>query len=320
MKTVWRVAPALLLLTATLTVLAAWTQSAPAVARARPGLVAAAAVAYSVGFVVFASTWASLVVAGGAAAPGGREDGAGFLRAVLVGLLSLAGLLTPMNVGTDVLRSTLGRRYLGAPVVLTAAASIATREWKLRVMLALVPAAAAWGLGRTGEWRPLLVAVAGAVGVVVALAAFRSGPTSRLARALGIGGLAEATRSLHRQVPRAGKALVYGLFAGGFAAEWGALHLSLAALGLQPGPAVTVPAYGMLFFLSRTPVIPLGIGLVETAGVAWLRLAGLPLAQAGAAMLLWSGLRVSVPHLLSAIAFFGLPGWHGRRAPVSRLR
>jgi hypothetical protein len=313
MNVLWSAVPALLLLVATLTVLGAWSRAADSLAQARVLWVLGGAFLYSAGFFVFNGVWAWLLSLSAFPAASGQVQPGSRLRAFFVGLLSLAGLLTPMNLGTDVLRSTLGKRYLGAAVDRSAAASIVTREWKLHSTLVLLPVATA-AVAASGEQRlPIVVALGGLLVVAVLLAAFRSRAVGGLARAVRADGVAEAARHLTRRVPLRSRVPVLVLFAAGFVAEWSALRLCFAALDLGPGVTVTLTAYGLFYFLSRTPVLPLGIGVVESAGFAWFRLADVPAEQAGALVVLWSGIRVAVPHLLSAAGLMALLGL-GRRA------
>ena len=65
-------------------------------------------------------------------------------------------------------------------------------------------------------------------------------------------------------------------------------------------------AYGILYFLARVPVVPMGIGLVETGGFGFLRLTGALSEQAGAFIVLWGFLRIAVPHTLAAAASLSL--------------
>jgi uncharacterized membrane protein YbhN (UPF0104 family) len=107
---------------------------------------------------------------------------------------------------------------------------------------------------------------------------------------------------LHQKLGWPTRVSLYFLFALGFAFDWEALRLSFVALGLDPDLRITFVGFGILFFLSRTPIIPLGIGLVETGGFALLRALHVPTEQAGALVIAHGFLRVAVP---SALALFG---------------
>lgn len=294
-----------LLLVVTLSVVAAWSRSAGYLAEARPGLVLAAAGLYSTGFLVFGAIWAVLArITEGNRHAAALEARSGIGARFRVGILSLAGLLTPFNVGTDILRSMLGRHYLGLEYAQTAAASILTRECKLHVSLALLVAVVA-GMGVSSEASRgrILAAFAGLVGLALVLVAFRSNAAAGLTRSLGIGRLAEATRGMSRQLSWSGRGSIYLLFAVGFAAEWEALRLCCQSLGMPADPATTLAGYGVLHFLSRVPVLPVGIGVVELGGFAWFRMIQVPVEQAGAIVILWGCLRVAVPYVLAAASF-----------------
>lgn len=293
---------AVVLFVATLAAVGLLTGSTGAVKAARPQDVIAAAAFYSAGFLIFSAFWAFLLCLprpGAAGAASVRPA-----RAWCVGLAALAGLLTPMNLGTDVLRSVLGKRYLGVDLPMTAAASVVARECKLHVTLVLLPLPAAFTALTLGDAKGRLGgALAGLLVLVVAFRALRSDAASELARSLGVGRLAEATRGLHRQLGWRPLLGAYIAFAAGFAGEWQALRLCFQALSIPPEVGITLGAYGALYFLARTPVVPFGIGVAEAGGLAWLRLAHVPIEQAGALILIWSALRTLVPHALALAAF-----------------
>jgi uncharacterized membrane protein YbhN (UPF0104 family) len=303
MRLVRSLAAAAALLALTLAGVALLTGAAGAVRSAQLPVIAAAALCYSAGFLVFNAFWAFLLCR----LPAGDRptDNAAVrpARAWRVGLLSLAGLMTPMNLGTDVLRSVFGRRYLGLAVPVTAAASVVTRECKLHVTLVLLPGAAAFTAIAVTEARGrLLAAFAGLLVLALALMAFRSDPAARLARSLRIGPIAEAARDLHRRLHWRHRLVTCAAFAAGFAGEWLALRLCFHALQIPADTTVTMGVFGVLYLLARTPVIPFGIGAVEVGGLAWLRLVQVPAGQAGALIMVWSALRILVPYVLAGAA------------------
>jgi hypothetical protein len=290
------------LFVATLAAVGLLTGSTGVVKAARLQNVIAAAGFYSAGFLIFSAFWAFLLCLPLPASAGTVPVRPA--RAWRVGLLALAGLLTPLNLGTDVLRSVLGRRYLGVDLSTTAAASLVARECKLHVTLVLLPVPAAFTALTLGDAKGRLIgALAGLLVLAVAFRALRSDAASELARSLGVGQLAEATRGLHRQLGWRLLVVTYVAFAAGFAGEWQALRLCFQALSIPPEVGITLGSYGALYFLARTPVVPFGIGVVEAGGLAWLRLAHVPIEEAGALILIWSALRTLVPHALAAAAF-----------------
>ena len=296
------IAAAGVLFVATLAGVVLLTGSTGAVKAAHLPDVIAAAGFYTAGFVIFNAFWAFLLCLRSPASAGSVPITPS--RAWRVGLLSLAGMLTPMNLGTDVLRSVLGRRYLGIDLPTTAAASVVARECKLHVMLVLLPVPAAFAALTLGGGRGRVAgALAGMLVLAAAFRALRSEAARELARSLGIGQLAEATRGLHRQLGWRARVAVYIAFAGGLAGEWQALRLCFQALSIPPDVGLTLGSYGAFYFLARTPAVPFGIGVVEAGGLAWLRLAQVPIEQAGALILIWSTLRILVPHALAAAAF-----------------
>jgi hypothetical protein len=296
------IAAAGVLFVATLAAVVLLTGSTGVVKAARLPNVIAAAGFYSAGFLIFNAFWAFLLCLpspGPAATVPVRPS-----RAWRVGLLALAGVLTPLNLGTDVLRSVLGRRYLGVDLPTTAAASVVARECKLHVTLVLLPIPAAFTALTLGDAKGRVAgALAGMLVLAGAFRALRSDSARELARSLGVGQLAEATRGLHRQLGWRARVAIYIAFAAGLAGEWQALRLCFQALSIPPDVGITLGSYGTFYFLARTPVVPFGIGVVEAGGLAWLRLAHVPIEQAGALILTWSALRTLVPHALALAAF-----------------
>jgi hypothetical protein len=295
------VAAAVALLAATLAGVVLLTGAGAVAKGARLPVIAAAALCYSAGFLIFNAFWAFLLYRLPARATRAQAATVRLAQAWRVGLLSLAGLMTPMNLGTDVLRSLFGRRYLSLDVPVTAAASVVARECKLHVTLALLPVSAGFTAVAVTQARGrLLAALAGLLVLAFALMAFRSDPAVGLARLLGIGPFAEAVRDLHRRLGLRRRLVTYGAFAAGFVGEWFALTLCFHALRIPADPAVTMGVFGVLYLLARTPVIPFGIGAVEVGGLAWLQLVHVPAEQAGALILIWSSLRILVPYALAA--------------------
>jgi hypothetical protein len=271
---------------------------------ARVPIIIAAAGFYSVGFLIFSTVWTLLLRRLPAASGSAGKAPVAPARAFSVALVALAGLLTPMNLGTDVLRSMLGRRYLGLDIATTAAASVVARECKLHVTLVLLPVPAAFSalVLADGQSR-LLSALAGVLVLAVVLRGFRSDAAKGLARSLRVGRLVEATRDLQRQLGWRPRVATYMAFGAGIACEWEALRLCFQALSIPAETRVSLGAFGALYLLARTPVVPFGIGLVEAGGLAWLRLARVPFEESGALILIWSALRILVPHALALAAF-----------------
>lgn len=297
------VAAAGALLAATLAGVVLLTGATSVARSARLPVIASAALCYSAGFLIFNAFWAFLLCRLPARERLTDTAAVRPARAWRVGLLSLAGLMTPMNLGTDVLRSVFGRRYLGLAVPVTAAASVVTRECKLHVTLVLLPGAAAFTAIAVTEARGrLLAAFAGLLVLALALMAFRSDPAARLARSLRIGPIAEAARDLHRRLHWRHRLVTCAAFAAGFAGEWLALRLCFHALQIPADTTVTMGVFGVLYLLARTPVIPFGIGAVEVGGLAWLRLVQVPAGQAGALIMVWNALRILVPYVLAGAA------------------
>jgi uncharacterized membrane protein YbhN (UPF0104 family) len=311
----WGAAVAAVWLVVVLALFTIYTRAADTLAEARLPYLATSALMYSVGFLVFGAVWTLLVSLSLTDRPGIYSNG----RCFGASILSLAGLLTPMNIGTDVLRSLFGKTYLGLPPALTAAASIATRESKLHVSLALLPAiAAAAGMNPASPGKRMLLVFAATFGVALVFYLFRSDVTGGLSKSLRLESLANATKALNRKVGWGTRFLCYLLFVSGFVFEWLALQFCFMAFGMFPDLRITFAGFGILYFLSRTPVLPLGIGLVETGAFALLRTLHISVEQAGALVIAWGFLRVAAPSAGALIAFLFLSASGFRRGKESK--
>ncbi len=309
---IWRGVLAILLLLITASFLMAWTQASRWLNGVRLIPLMTAAGFYSTGFLIFSGIW-SFLAAGEARYTSAGALISGYGRVFRISLMAIAGLLTPMNLGTDVLRSVLSKKYLSLDVSSTAASSVATRECKLHVTLFLILAVlcAAEGHIESPQGR-LLVVLAGLMGFALVLFFLRSNGGRGLAKVFKLDRFSDTLRFLNRRIGWGMRLAFCCLFALGFAGEWQALCLCFQAVGLRPDPGVTFTGFGILYFLARTPALPLGVGLVETAGFAWFRAAEISAGQAGAVVILWGFLRIGVPYVLAAVAFMSL--WLGRRS------
>ncbi len=292
-----------LLVAFTLGVLTLSTRSAQTLAAVYMPCAALAAGLYTTGFFVFSATWSYFLLAGRAGRPEPLRSQAPFVYSMIVSVASIAGLLTPMNLGTDILRSLLGRKHLGVEIAATAAASLATRECKLHVtfLLALVITAAASSYAAS-LGNSFLVVLPGLAGLILFIFLLRSRAADYLARPLGLNPFLVEMRRRNSRIRWKMRSLFYLFFLLGFAAECASLSLCFRALHIAADARLILVGYGILYFLSRVPGVPLGLGLVETGGFGFFRFMGISSEQAGAIMVLWSLLRVIVPYTLAAAA------------------
>jgi hypothetical protein len=310
---------AALLLVVTLVVLTIATGSTKALVSAHLLFFVAASGMYAASFFGFSAVWAFLVSSVLAHRTNHTTTRLFYSRSLRISLASLAGLLTPMNIGTDVLRSLLGRKYLAIDLAPTAAASVVTRESKLHVTIALalaiVPAVGSCAASLANRF---LVVLTGMFGLALIFLLMRSRLAGGVAGPLGLDHLVDAVQMLGREVGWRMRSIFYLVFALGFAAEWGSICLCFDALGISPDPHVTFASYGILYFLSRTPFMPLGIGVVETGGFGFLRFLGISVEHAGALLVMWGILRVVVPYTLAAAASVSLLSAARRPRPLSQ--
>ncbi len=220
----------------------------------------------------------------------------------VVSVISLIGTLTPMRLGTDLLRSVYGKQRLGLGFETTAAASILTREFKLRTSLFL---AIGLMLGAACFQANLLRATTWSmVGLLLALACFislRTDTAGKLAKRLHADSFVDAARTLHQKVGCARRSSIYLIFVLGFLTEWASLFFCFHALGIRTTLLNTIATYLILYFLSTTPFLPQGTGVVEPGAFILLHWMHVPTGQAGALIVIWNCVRILTPPLLSAL-------------------
>jgi uncharacterized membrane protein YbhN (UPF0104 family) len=299
-----------------LSLLGVWTKSATTLRSVQLSWLVAAAVLCATGNLIFNGIWASCVLLTAEITPSSRPLRS-FFNLVQIGLLSLAGTITPMNLGTDVMRSMLGKKFLNLEISVTTAASILARECKLHASLLLIPILAlAAGAGIKNVHGRLMFVLACLVGVSLGFFLLRTSGAGRLARKMKIENLTETMHRMDRRIGWKWRCVFYLIFAAGFVIEWQALRVCFEGLGIPPDFRVAFVCFGLLFFLSRIPLVPLGIGFVETAGYAWLVARHVPKEQAGALIIVWGFLRVAVPFFLAAGSLL----FHPRVRRIAGLR
>ncbi len=297
----------ILLLIVTVVCLLILTRPAGALSLARWQAFALAAVVYSASFAIFGGVWSYMAAR---AVEGSRDDlskhppyGRGFA----VSIASLVGILSPMNLGTDVLRSLYGRKYLGMPVVSSAAASIITREYKLHVTLALVLLMIPLlGSRASGLGKALWLVAGGLAALIACICLIRANRSAGLAGKLRMEKAVHAVRDLSSTLNWNVRGACYFVFVLSFGAEWWTLSLCFHAVGIQLQNQSSLAVFGIVYFLARAPLVPMGIGLVETGGVAILRAVGVPAGAAGAILILWGTLRVGIPLVAGGVFAAGL--------------
>ncbi len=218
-----------------------------------------------------------------------------------VSTVSLVGMLTPLNLGIDVLRTLLGRRHLRLSVATTGAASVLTREFKLRVSLLLAALMTLCViLLRTDLVKTAVLSVAGLFFVLMGFFSLRSEAAGRFAKRLRIGDVSEAIKTLYGNVGPVTKFFVYSIFVLAVLLEWSSLHLCFVSLDLRTPLPDTFVVFVIQYFLSKTPVLPQGVGAVEAGAFVLLRSMRMPVETAGALLALWNCVRILTPPLLAA--------------------
>jgi len=222
------------------------------------------------------------------------------IQAFSVSMASLSGLLTPMNLGTDILRSLFGRRYLGLPLSLTATASVLTRIYKLQVTLFLmIFTAVLFARTQKNYLSTLIAAAAGSVLLLIFLYSLTMNSSRRISQRLRIGDLATPIKVVNAKLDLTKRSFIYLMMTLQFALEWLSLNACFLALKLKIPLITSLILYILLYFLSRTPFVPQGLGVVEAGGYALLKTMQVSEAQIGALLVVWGFLRVFIPLVLS---------------------
>ncbi len=303
-------------------VIIALTAPFPTLSAARFPLLLLASVLYSASLFLWSAVWVFLArrantpPVGQASSPDSRDggvypdqDGAHlrYGRTFTISMASLIGILTPMNIGTDFLRSFYGKRYMGLPLELTAAASVVARTLKLHVTLLLVIFLPVGAISLQGNLlKTLIIPVAGVVFLLAILYSLRINFPGYLSKRLKISDISETIRIINSKLGLVEKCIIYLFFATGFALEWLSLHLCFLALNLKPTLSETFVLFVLLYFLSRTPFTPQGLGVVEVSGFVLLKTMAISTAQIGALLMIWDFLRIFVPIVLSLAFSFNL--------------
>ncbi len=231
-----------------------------------------------------------------------KEEGNAPARPSLaLSLASLVGLLTPMNLGTDLLRSLYGKKHLGLAYESTAAASVVTRTLRVHVTLLCMAITVGFASASPGSLKqPVTLAGMVLVGLLALLYSLRTRPAGRLARYVKIGDVARSIARIATRISLAERLAAYTILMTGYACEWLSLHLSFMALGIAVTAADTMLLFLLVFVLARSLVIPQGFGVVEVSAGAVLASMGLQSATAGAVLVLWALLRTAVPLMVAA--------------------
>ncbi len=232
-----------------------------------------------------------------------------------VSMVSLVGTLTPLNVGTDLLRSLYGKARLGLEFHETAAASVVTRTLKTHSSLLLLVAFVALVSVVPNE---LTMSVVYAAGILVLLLlvmySAQTKPLGRLAERVHIGDISAALITMNRALGISTKGMLCGVFCLGFALDWVALYLCFVSVGISATPTGTFLFFVVLHCLARVSILPQGTGIVEAGGFAVLRNMDIDVGEAGALLLVWGAIRILVPLFLAFVFALdlrrqGTPSW-----------
>ncbi|MFA6048806.1 MAG: lysylphosphatidylglycerol synthase domain-containing protein [Candidatus Micrarchaeia archaeon] len=233
-----------------------------------------------------------------------KRAGIGARDAVLAGFSSMAGMLTPMGVGSDFLRTFFGK-HLHKDASYLLATSLAVKIYKVVIaallVLAFLPTVFSGGFDPRLRYS---LAVAGllmlAAALIIASIGRRGYPAflGKFFAVLGGNGavsFAGHFKSLFAIPPKAvllhlTLSLLFEFLA--FYAVFFAFHLTIA---WEQALAVF-----LLLFLASKALLPNGFGVVETLGL-FLFQGGFETSVAAAVLLAWDAVRAWVPALASAL-------------------
>ncbi len=230
----------------------------------------------------------------------------GLRKSLAVSLSSLFGILTPLSLGTDVLRSLYGRKYLSLSLNRTAAASVKARTMKIQVTLLMLLPALPLAVGQEHLFLPILLSGCTLVAILVLLCFMGTGEAKKLAARLHIENLPEEISTLDSTLETKHMLPIYGAFAAQIVFEWLSVCLLLPSVGAHLGIRPVFALFVLLYFLSRTPFTPQGVGVTESAGFLVLVSLEVPRTQAGAFLTLWGFLRILCPLILAGFAYISL--------------
>jgi len=148
----------------------------------------------------------------------------------------------------------------------------------------------------------LIAAAAGSFLLLIFFYSMTTNSSRRISQRLKIGDLATPIKVVNGKLNLTKRSFIYLMMALQFALEWIALHVCFLALRLKIPLITSLILYTILYFLSRTPFVPQGLGVVEAGGYAALKTMKVSEAQIGALLVVWGFLRILMPLVLS-IAF-----------------
>ena len=158
------------------------------------------------------------------------------------------------------------------------------------------------GIGATSLFARRASTTAWLAGVLGALCFWRPRPPLQERRAAGAAWHAEATEVLG---PARNRALLLGLAAGAWLADVVCCYLALAAVGVTLPLDVVFLAYTVGVLATLVPLLPAGLGLVETAVPLVLHGFGAPLAAAIGGVLVYRCVSTLLP---AAVGLACIPG------------
>ncbi|MBI4053518.1 MAG: flippase-like domain-containing protein [Candidatus Diapherotrites archaeon] len=286
-----------------------------------PLFFAAAAVFFLASVVIWVFSWA-ILVKNGSKTP--------FRKAFFLGCASVYGSVSPVQVGSDYLRSVQLKRHFGVPFRDSLAASMLVKGMKFFAIFVL-SLLVSFSLLFNSSLPPFVffALLSGFFMVAAASALFLLPLNERFGRAIAaffrhaskrfslLSRAADFFSNYSAYLKRISLRLfvwVFLLSALSLFFEFLALLYSFFAVGVSIPLASAIALFVIASILERAPFLPRGIGLVEAAGFAYLSVpafsnAMLSFAEIGAIMVVFGVVRIVIPTLLS-LAFAAIAGTH----------
>ncbi len=304
----------LIVIAALLSIVSLLTSSINEVLKANPFYFALAALLFIGGILVWIVSWGFLIR---------KTNSISYPSLLKVGFSSVYGSLTPVQLGTEILRSLQLKRYFNVQYQDSVSAAMVVKGLKFLVLLVVAfMAILLFFSGVSLNHAVLLAFMSGMAVVFLAVLLFLLPLNKNFGMTISRFFFASAKKI--RQFDALGKffkgysrylsrmtisaLLLTFLFAClSFLLEFLALHSSFLALDMSLGLNSLAILMVLISILERTPFLPRGIGLVEIVAFQFLSMPGLANAsfsvqQIGAAIIIFDIVRLVIPGAASIAA------------------
>lgn len=299
---------------AMLAIMGGLTGATDALKSANIELLAIASIFFILSIIVWLISWAYLIK---------KHNPVEFKDSLIIGFSSVYASLTPIQLGSDMLRAVLLKENFGVPYSESISASMVVKGLKF-LLISLFSGTVVFLFISSAEYSPvvLLGLLSGFAVILLATALFLlplkkgfglkiAGIFKRFSGRLPLAGrLCKFFESYSEYLPGIGaKTFLLALFLSGISLGFE----FLALLFLFKALSIAIPVYSvavlfiLVSILERTPFLPRGIGLVEGIGFAFLSMpiavSFLSIQQIGALLILFDLVRLVVPAIASIVVY-----------------